>query len=148
MILPHIDEHAVTIDASPAAVWDALLRVVERSFTSASFAAHALGCHDVAARGPRPLAVGSAIPGFHVVTADPPHELALAGRHRFADYELIFRIDGPAGHEPDGHVRLRAESRAAFPGLTGTVYRTLVIGTGGHVLGVRHLLVTVRRQVE
>lgn len=84
------------------------------------------------------------MPGFHVVTALPPTKLVLAGRHRFSSYALTFRIDELAA----GRSRLRAESRAAFPGLTGTVYRMLVIGTGGHVVGMRRLLSGIKRAAE
>lgn len=77
--LPHIDEHSVEIAASPEAVWEALSRVVEASFGSAATGrvARLLGCADVNASGPRPLATGSAFPGFHVEAAKRPHELAL-----------------------------------------------------------------------
>jgi hypothetical protein len=58
-----------------------------------------LGCADTAAAGPRPLATGSTIPGFHVAAAEEPRELALAGRHRFSEYSLVFRLEdlGEAG---------------------------------------------------
>jgi hypothetical protein len=36
--------------------------------------------------------------------------------------------------------RLRATTWAAFPGVAGTVYRALVIGTGGHRIVVRRIL--------
>lgn len=144
--LPHIDEHSAKIAASPDAVWEALLRVAEDSFDSAgtSGVARLLGCADTGASGPRPLAAGSTIPGFHVERAEQPRELALAGSHRFSDYALIFRLD-----EIDPrHTRLRAETRAIFPGLKGTVYRTLVIGTRGHVVLTRRLLGAVKQRAE
>jgi hypothetical protein len=143
--LPHVDEHSVTVEAAPPAVWEALQHVVERSFSSSRNApvARALGCRDVRASGPRPLAAGSAFPGFHVATADVPRELALLGRHRFSDYALIFRVE-PA----DGGVRLRAETRAEFPGLHGRLYRSLVIGTGLHVRAVKRLLTAAKRRAE
>jgi hypothetical protein len=136
--LPHIDEHATEIAADPEATWEALVRVVEGSFGSASTArvARLLGCADVAASGPRPLAAGSVLPGFHVEAAEQQRLLALAGRHRFSGYALIFRLEPGA----EGHTRLRAETRAEFPGLKGSAYRALVIGTGGHVVVTRRLL--------
>lgn len=144
--LPHIDEHSAKIAASPEAVWEALLRVVEGSFGSATTGrvAGLLGCADVNASGPRPLAAGSAFPGFHVEVAEQPHELALAGSHRFSEYALIFRLDDLSNQ----HTRLRAETRALFPGLKGTVYRTLVIRTRGHVLVTRRLLGAVKQRAE
>src|SRR5690606_26998270 len=103
-----------------------------------------VGVADGTASGPRPLAVGSAFPGFRVVVAVPQRELVLQGRHRFSTYALIFRLE-PAGASG---TRLRAESRAAFPGRPGTLYRLLVVGTRGHVILMRRLLATVRRRAE
>jgi hypothetical protein len=144
--LPRIDEHSMAVEASANATWESLLRVVERSFaaTTTGHVSRLLGCADVAAAGPRPLAPGSALPGFHVEAAVQPRELALAGTHRFSDYALIFRLDD-LGHE---RTRLRAETRAQFPGLKGRTYRTLVIGTRGHVLAVRRLLGAIKRHAE
>lgn len=143
--LPHVDEHSVAVEASPLVVWDAMLPVVEESFSSLGpLVARLLGCRDVDARGRRPLAVGSAFPGFHVVAAEVPRELALAGRHRFSRYALIFRLDEVV----NGTARVRAESRAEFPGVRGRIYRAMVIGTGGHVVGVKRLLAAVKRRAE
>lgn len=106
--------------------------------------ARILGCLDTEASGPRPLAPGSAVPGFHVVAVEEPETLALAGRHRYSDYELIFRLDdlGP------GRSRLRAETRAAFPGTPGRLYRVMLMGTGAHVIATRRMLATVGRDAE
>lgn len=144
--LPHVDEHSVSIEAGPDAIWEALLRVVEGSFSSgpSARAAGLLGCADTVASGPRPLASGSTLPGFHVATAERPRELALAGRHRFSDYALIFRLD----RQGNGRTMLRAETRGAFPGLKGRSYRALVIGTRGHVLVTRRILDAVKRRAE
>jgi hypothetical protein len=144
--LPHIDEHSAEIAAGPSSVWEALLRVVEGSFGSARTArvARLLGCADVAPSGPRPLATGSAFPGFHVEAAEPGEVLALVGSHRFSDYALIFGLDDLG----DQRTRLRAETRAIFPGFKGGIYRTLVIGTRGHVLVTRRLLGAVKHRAE
>lgn len=144
--LPHVDEHSVAIEATAGATWDALLRVVEGSFSSgaSSKGAQLLGCADTAASGPRPLATGSVLPGFHVEAAQPRQELALAGGHRFSDYALIFRLD----EEGDGRTLLRAETRAAFPGLKGRAYRAMVIGTRMHVLVTRRILDAAKRSAE
>ncbi len=143
---PYVDEHSIEVEAGADATWEAVLRIAERSTGSArgSRAARLLGCADVEVSGPRPLVVGSAFPGFHVETAERPRELALAGSHRFSDYLLIFHIDDLG----DGRSRLRAETRAEFPGQKGRVYRALVIGTRGHVLAVRRLLGTAKRRAE
>ena len=140
--LPFIDEHAVTIDASRQTVWRSLVEMPD-AMISPTFA-RILGCADPEASGPRPLAEGSIVPGFHVVTADEPSELALAGRHHFSDYLLIFRLDELA---PD-RTRLRADSRGGFPGAKGAVYRMLLLGTGGHVLVTRRMLAAVKRGAE
>lgn len=144
--LPHIDEHSIVVGAGPDATWEALLRTVEASVSSpvSGRVAGLLGCADVDASGPRPLAPGSTLPGFHIDVVEPAVELALAGSHRFSDYALIFRLD----REGEGHTVLRAETRAVFPGLKGRTYRTLVIGTRGHVLVTRRLLGAAKRRAE
>jgi hypothetical protein len=137
--LPYVDEHAYEVAASAGETWAALLIAVERSFGGARVArvAGLLGCEDAN--------------GFHVAVERPPGEadpasgeLALAGRHRFSRYALIFRVDPLA---PD-RSRVRAETRAEFPGLKGSVYRALVIGTRGHVLVTRRILAAVKRLAE
>jgi hypothetical protein len=142
--LPYLDEHAVPIDAGVDDVWAALLATIDRSFSGGVVEAYTrvVGCTDPVPSGPRPLDEGATIAGFRVVEAVPPERLALAGRHRFSRYLLTFRV------EPDGpdRSRLRAESRASFPGLAGALYRFLVIRSGGHVRGTRRLLDAVRRR--
>jgi hypothetical protein len=144
--LPYIDELAVDVDAEREATWAALLRVVEGSFASprGRGPARLLACEDTEPSGPRPLAQGSAFPGFHVETAEPGSKLALAGRHRFSTYLLTFRLEDAAA----GRTRLTAETHAAFPGLKGSVYRALVIGTRMHVLVTRRLLSAAKRRAE
>jgi hypothetical protein len=144
--LPFLDEHSLEINRGAQATWDALLRTVEASVSTgaAPRIAGLLGCEDAGASGPRPLAPGSTVPGFHVAAATAPRELALAGTHRFSEYALIFRLDDLGG----GRTRLRAETRACFPGAKGAVYRALVIGTRGHVAATRRILGAVRRRAE
>ncbi len=144
--LPYVDELTVDAGADRDAAWAALLQVVERSFASARGRgpARLLGCEDTEPSGPRPLARGSAFPGFHVEAAEPGSELALAGRHRFSTYLLTFRLEDGDG----GRTRLTAETRAAFPGLKGGMYRALVIGTRMHVLVTRRLLTAAKRRAE
>ena len=144
--LPYVDEHSAEIAAPVAATWDSLLTVAERSFGGDGTAhfARLLGCEDLRASGPRPLAAGSTMPGFHVVVAAPPRELALAGGHRFSRYALVFRVD----ELDEGRSRLRAETRAEFPGAKGAVYRTLVIRTRIHVLVTRRILAAAKARAE
>lgn len=144
--LPHVDELSVEVEADADATWEAVLRVTERTFGSPATGrlARLLACSDLEASGPRPLAAGSAFPGFHIEVAAPSTELALAGRHRFSDYALVLRLDD-LGND---RTRLRAETRARFPGLKGRVYRTLVIGTRMHVLFTKRVLAAVKRSAE
>jgi hypothetical protein len=144
--LPWVDEHADEIAAPVATVWPALLRTVERMTAggAAPRYARAVGCADTEAGGPRPLEVGSTVPGFHVAALIPERLLVLAGSHHFSDYELVFRL------EPLGGVRTRvvAETRAEFPGLKGRAYRALVIGTRMHVVVTKRVLRGVARRAE
>lgn len=144
--LPYVDEHATVIAAGTDDVWRSLGETLDRSFSRPGALGYArlVGSADCAASGPRPLAEGSTIPGFRVVAAVPGRELVLKGSHRFSSYALIFRLEqvGP------GRSRLRAETRATFPGPAGGLYRRLVIGTGGHVVGMRRLLSAIRRLSE
>ncbi|MGF7238159.1 MAG: hypothetical protein ACQSGP_24835 [Frankia sp.] len=144
--LPYLDEHATAIAAGIDEVWMALTGTVDRSFSRRPAASYArlIRCADSTASGPRPLTEGSTIPGFRVAAATPGSELVLAGRHRFSTYTLTFRLD----RVDAGHSRVRAETRAAFPGAAGRVYRLLVIGTGGHAVGMRRLLAGIRARAE
>ena len=144
--LPFLDEHATVIAAGTGDVWRSLGETLERSFSRPWMSRYArlVGATDRTASGPRPLDEGSTFPGFRVVAAVPERKLVLQGRHRFSFYALIFRLE----HVSPDRSRLRAESRATFPGLAGGLYRLLVIGTGGHVVGMRRLLAAVRRRSE
>jgi hypothetical protein len=144
--LPYLDEHTTVIAAGADDVWRGLGEALDRSFSRPGAARYArlVGCAECSASGPRPLAEGSTFPGFRVFAATPGRELVLVGRHRFSSYAVIFRLE-PAG---PGRSRLRAESRAVFPGFAGGLYRLLVIGTGGHVMVMRRLLSAIRRRSE
>ncbi|MFJ4203053.1 hypothetical protein ACIP2Y_25950 [Streptomyces sviceus] len=142
--LPRVDEHAVVVPATAAEVWDALGETLEQSFGRPRSARYArlVGVADRAASGPRPLAKGSALPGFRVADAVPGQELVLVGRHHFSTYALVFRLDSTDG----GSTRLRAESRARFPGPGGALYRLLVVSSGAHALLTGRLLAAVGRR--
>lgn len=143
--LPFIDRHSVEVAAGPQATWDALVEVLDRSLGSrgSRLAAHALGCTET---GPivRPLAEGSTITGFRVLAFVPPAELTLAGEDRFSRYRLSFDLEPIA----NGRTSLSAATSAAFPGLHGRLFRTLVVGSGGHALVTRRLLKSVGREAE
>jgi hypothetical protein len=144
--LPRIDEHAIEIDAPRTVAWSA----VERSVPAltggrrGAIGARLLGCQDLVRTATVPISVGATIPGFRVTEVEPGSRLALEGSHRFSRYRLTFHVD-ELGAERS---RVRAETHAAFPGPQGKAYRALVIGTHGHVLGVRRILSAIRRRAE
>jgi hypothetical protein len=142
--LPYVDEHAIVVAADTHDVWAALIQTLDGSFSSARARAYAraVGCAEPRRSGPEPLTEGATIPGFRVATAVPGSRLVLVGHHRFSSYALLARIEDLG----DGTSRLRLETRAAFPGPTGGIYRMLVIGTGGHAAVVRRLLSRVERR--
>ena len=143
--LPHIDEHATVIEAAPGEVWRALGRVVGSAFGRRARAeGAALGVRPLDRRGD-PLTTGAALCGFRVVGTVSARELVLEGEHRFSRYALVFRIDPLADGD---RVRLRAETRARFPGARGRLYRALVIGTGGHAAVVRRVLRRTKAHAE
>lgn len=137
--LPFIDEHQRRVEASTEAVWAALLEFLRREELGAAWLARLLGCDPARRTTEFSGLSGEAVPGFRVIAAEPGRRLVLAGRHRFAVYELSFLWNGET---------LRAETRAAFPGLLGRLYRAMVIGSGGHRIITRHLLRQVARRAE
>jgi hypothetical protein len=130
--LPYIDEHALRVAAPRAAVWTALERYVA-------------GWMRQAEGHPLTRVLGTDPPtGFAVAEREPTTRLVLAGRHRFARYELAFELADARG----GTTQLRAQTYALFPGPHGRLYRALVIGTRGHVLVTNHLLRAIARLSE
>ncbi|MDX3641851.1 hypothetical protein [Streptomyces sp. MB09-02B] len=145
--LPYVDEHTILVEADADEVWWALAEALDWAFSRPAAVRYAklVGCVDHTASGPRPPAEGeTTFPGFRTLTAIPGSRLTLLGRHRFSSYTLTFHLDA-AG--PD-HTRLRAETRAAFPGPAGGLYRLLALGTGTHARLTRRLLTTARLQAE
>jgi hypothetical protein len=112
--LPYIDEHAITVAASRAETWPAVLRTI---------------CRD-------PQDPSTVPTGFVLDEARPPERLALKGRHLFARYLWVFELDA----DGPGRTRVRSATWALFPGLHGKIYRALVIGTGAHRVVVRATL--------
>jgi hypothetical protein len=129
--LPYVDQHAVTIAAPRTAVWAAL----------EGYVADTLGATRMPLLG---RILGAEPPsGFGVAQREPERRLALAGRHRFARYRLVFEL----ADESDGEgTVLRALTYAVFPGAHGRAYRMLVIGTRLHVLATRGILRAVARR--
>lgn len=138
--LPYIDEHSREVFATPAATWTALISVVRSDLGGRPPAAfiRAWRLEPASRRGEWTAPeVGDALPGFEVREVEAPARLVLYGRHRFSRYGLIFELD-----ELDGgaRCRVRAQTRATFPGLLGSGYRSMVIGTRMHRVVVRRLL--------
>ena len=142
--LPFVDEHVIGIEATERETWDALIAILPAVFDKA-YAARFGAIVGVEHRGRKGELgeIGSTLPGFVVARAVPPAVLALLGQHRFSRYALIFRIE-----KTSAGVRLRAETRAEFPGTTGRAYRGMVIGTRAHVLLTRRVLNAVRKRAE
>jgi hypothetical protein len=121
--LSYIDEHAISVDASVAETWSALLRVL---------------CRDPA--DPATVQVGK------LDEAIRHQRLALNGRHLcFAVYRLVFELDPKS--DSDG-VRLRALTWAAFPGVRGKLFRAVAIGSGAHRFVVRRMLKHIAAQAR
>lgn len=144
--LPYIDEYAREIAASPEAVWHALLATLAHFPKPPRWLITAWGLTPSARSDgwDRTVVVGDTVPGFAASAVSAPHLLTLRGGHRFSDYELQFELQqlSPA------RTRLRATTSAVFPGLTGRMYRALVIGTGGHRIAVARTLASVGRRAE
>lgn len=88
--------------------------------------------------------IGAERPGFAVREVVPSTTWAVAGRHRFARYQVVFRLSTSA----PGATRLVVESYATFPGTLGRAYRTVVIRLGLHTLVVRLMLSYLKRRAE
>ena len=130
--LPYIDEHDISIGVSPDQVWTALEGVVADDLRAW-------------ARSPLTRVLGTRPrEGFAIAASTAGERLVLRGRHRFSRYELAFDLE-PAGSSA---TRLRATTRAAFPGAHGRAYRGLVIGTRLHVLATRRILSVVARRAD
>jgi hypothetical protein len=87
--------------------------------------------------------LGTDPPGGFVVAEEIPNErLAMAGRHRFSRYLLVFDLS--AAGSLDGETTVTAKTYAAFPGPHGFAYRTLVIGSRGHAVAVHRMLRSIR----
>jgi hypothetical protein len=142
--IPFIDAHSVLIDAAPARTWVALQHVVAGSFDRWPVAVltSLLGCEPARGSGGDLSRVGATVPGFRVAVADSERTLALEGRHRFSRYRLVFVLEDLGA----SRCSVRAETWAAFPGLSGSAYRALVIGSRGHVLVVRSMLAWLQRR--
>jgi hypothetical protein len=136
---PYIDEHVAPTDATAERVWPALIADLHHSSRRERVLAWVLGCDPAVGTATFTGTPGDALPGFRVVDAEAGERLVLEGRHRFSNYRLEFLVE-------DGKVRAR--TFAAFPGPAGRLYRTLVIGTGGHRIVTRKWLKRIARSAS
>jgi hypothetical protein len=143
--LPLLDEHVVRTSADSERVWRALPAALSAAFahTRGSALARLLGCRDRGDGEQFAAVEGATIPGFRAARVDPPRELSLEGRHRFARYALAFRVVPRA----DG-ASIHAVTRAEFPGLHGALYRIVVVGSGGHSIVTKRILKSIARRAE
>src|SRR4051794_21027107 len=114
-----IDEHIVTASASQPTLWHALNTTLIQLFSrrSARPLARILGSNSDTSE-PQELLLGQAIPGFNVTDVQENRRLELSGKHRFAQYRLVFILD-----QTHTGCELRAQTWAAFPGTRGRLYR-------------------------
>jgi hypothetical protein len=144
MDLPRIDSHSVEVDAPPAVAWRTLIDWVAGSSQDQRRTrfARLLGCEPDRSDG-QPGAQGSTVPGFRVARSAPPNELALEGGHRFSDYSLRFDIE-----QRGDRSLCTATTHAAFPGLSGQLYKTAVIRSQAHRLLMKRLLDQLARRAR
>jgi hypothetical protein len=145
--LPFIDEHIRQVDASPRRVWPALVTTVGGLFRDLPgwlAAAWGLQHHTRMGAWDSTVAIGDTVPGFSVAESEPSRLLTLRGRHRFSEYELRFELE----QRPDERTCVRATTSAVFPGVKGTTYRALVIGTRVHRIAVQRMLSSVAHRAE
>lgn len=125
---PYVDEHAIRITAAREVVFGVLeKRVADLGFPPGNPLAKLLGTQPSN--------------GFEVAGSVPGERIDLVGRHRFSNYLLRFEL----ADAPGGSTQLRAQTYAAFPGVTGEIYRTLVIRSRLHVVATMQILRSVQR---
>lgn len=145
-LLSLVEARAIDIDAPPRVVWEVLLGSVPGPRGSAwlRVGAVVLGAEPRAANGLASHTIGAERPGFAVCEVVAPVTYALAGRHRFAHYQLVFGIM----QRDAGRCRLTAETFARFTGHGSRIYRTLVVDTNTHALVTWTMLRMLRRRAE
>ena len=143
--LPAIDEHEIEVDAPAEATWAALFPTLEKAFGGKFAHSYCERVHASETEAHGDLHhPGGTLPGFTVTRAIAPVMLALAGKHHFAQYAVVFKIDLLPGQRS----RVRLETRAEFVGAKGRIYRVGVLGTRVHVIGVRRMLRAIKRGAE
>ncbi len=145
-LLPFLDAWSIDIEASPRVVWDTILAAVPGAGPSPVLRGWACvwGAEPSASNGLASHVLGAERPGFTVCEVVPPGTYALAGRHRFARYQVVFRID----KLEVGRSRLTAETFATFPGRAGRLYRMFVMDARLHALVMWSMVRRLRRRAE
>lgn len=145
-LLSFVDAWSIDIEAPPRVVWETLLGSVPgvRPGPLLRVWAAAWAADPRESNGLSAHVLGAERPGFAVAEVVAPVTYALAGQHRFARYQLVFRLAQPGG----GHTRLTAETFASFPGTAGRLYRTLLITAKAHALTMWIIVRVLRRRAE
>lgn len=127
-------------------MWQSLLAACPGPHASWILRAWALvwGADPSTSNGLGPHVIGAERPGLAVREVVPPATWAVQGRHRFAVYQVVFRLT-PAGVR--GTV-VTVETYALFPGRLGQLYHTVVISSGVHALVTRLILFRLKRRAE
>jgi hypothetical protein len=81
--------------------------------------------------------------GFAITQEVVGEKIVLRGDHRFSSYELTFAVSA----EADGF-RVAAQTNAQFHGVPGSLYRAMVIGSGGHTVIVRWVLYKIGTELN
>ncbi len=134
------------MDAPPAVVWDTLMAACPgpRASGPLRLMGALLGVEPAAANGLASHVIGAERPGLIVREVVRPATWAAAGRHRFARYQVVFRIEPSAS----GGSRLSLETYASFPGRAGAAWQRMVMASGVYGAAVRALLARLRRRAE
>ncbi|WP_396625875.1 SRPBCC family protein [Luteitalea sp.] len=146
VLLPFVDAWSTEISASPRVVWEVVLGMAPGATPSLPYRlwAWAWAADPPASNGLAAHVLGAERPGFAVCEVVPPLTYALAGRHRFARYQVVFRIEQRGA----GRSRLTAETYAEFPGWPGRLYRTALLDARLHGVVMWVMVRRVRRRAE
>ncbi|WP_405162627.1 hypothetical protein OG203_41200 [Nocardia sp. NBC_01499] len=142
-LLPVVDDQAIFIDAPAAVVWRELGVVVgQLGSRGVEVGGRLLGVRPTVAGGD-PLFVGSTLPGFATVRAEPCRELVFHGQHRFSRYVVTFRLAAEGAR-----TMLHAETRAIFPGVIARLYQAVVVDSRLSEFGTLAMLRKIRRRAR
>lgn len=145
-LLSFVDAWSIDIEAPPRVVWETLLASVPGARPGLLLRAWAVvwAANPAESNGLSTHVLGAERPGLAVAEVVVPVTYALAGQHRFARYQLVFRLTQLGG----GHTRLTAETFASFPGAAGRLYRTLLVTAKAHALTMWVVVRVLRQRAE